>query len=106
MKRNIKEAKNTIPLKKRPAMDTRARTADAAYGLLVNKGYEGTTIEAIARAAEVAPQTVYAVFRSKVGILAELLDRTAFGPNYQELTQHARENKQPLERLRFAARIA
>ncbi len=87
-------------------MDTRARIADAAYGLLVDKGYEGMTIEGIARAAEVAPQTVYAVFRSKAGILAELLDRTAFGPNYQELIQHARENEHPSERLRFAARIA
>jgi AcrR family transcriptional regulator len=90
----------------RQAMDTRARIADAAHKLLVDKGYEGMTIEGIARAAEVVPQTVYAVFRSKAGILAELLDRTAFGPNYQELTQHARENQQPLERLRFAARIA
>jgi AcrR family transcriptional regulator len=92
--------------RERQAMDTRARIADAAHKLLVDKGYEGMTIEGIARAAEVVPQTVYAVFRSKAGILAELLDRTAFGPNYQELTQHARENQLPLERLRFAARIA
>jgi AcrR family transcriptional regulator len=64
------------------------------------------TIDAIAQRAEVSPQTVYAVFRSKAGILAELLDRTSFGPGYQDLTRRARECEYPPDRLRFAARIA
>jgi AcrR family transcriptional regulator len=92
--------------RQRQAEDTRMRIADAAHQLLVGKGYEGMTVDAIAQQAEVSPQTVYAIFRSKAGILAELLDRTAFGPGYQELTQQAREKEHPPERLRFAARIA
>jgi AcrR family transcriptional regulator len=64
------------------------------------------TIDAIAQRAEVSPQTVYAVFRSKAGILAELMDRTSFGTGYQDLVRQAKEKEFPPDRLRFAARIA
>jgi AcrR family transcriptional regulator len=92
--------------RQRQAGDTRERIADAAYQLLLEKRYEGMTIDAIAKRAEVSPQTVYAVFRSKAGILAELLDKTSFGAGYQDLVRQARENEFPPDRLRFAARIA
>jgi AcrR family transcriptional regulator len=92
--------------RQRQAEDTRTRIGDAAHQLLSEKRYEGMTIDAIAQRAEVSPQTVYAVFRSKAGILAELLDRTSFGPGYQELIRRAGECKHPPDRLRFAARIA
>jgi AcrR family transcriptional regulator len=64
------------------------------------------TIDAIAQEAQVAAQTVYAVFGSKTRILAELLDQTSFGPDYQELVRQARETVEPVARLHFAARIA
>ncbi len=54
----------------------------------------------------VSSQTVYAIFRSKRGIHAEILERVAFGPHYQELVQRAREAPNPVARLRLAARIA
>jgi len=41
------------------------------------------TIEAIAQRAEVSAQSVYAIFRSKTGILTELLDRSTFGDEYE-----------------------
>ncbi len=93
-------------VRQRQADDTRRRIAEAARHLLERKGYAGTTVEAIAQEAQVAPQTVYAVFGSKTGILTELVDQTAFGPNYQELVRHAVEARDPAERLRYAARIA
>jgi AcrR family transcriptional regulator len=92
--------------RQRQAGDTRERIADAAYQLLVEKRYDGMTIDAIAQRAEVSPQTVYAVFRSKAGILAELMDRTSYGSGYQELVRQAREKEFPPDRLRFAARIS
>jgi len=92
--------------RQRQAGDTRERIADAAYQLLLEKRYEGMTIDAIAQRAEVSPQTIYAVFRSKAGILAELLDKTSFGAGYQELVRQAREKEFPPDRIRFAARIA
>ncbi|KNB50783.1 TetR/AcrR family transcriptional regulator [Streptomyces caatingaensis] len=54
--------------------ETRMRLLDASLRLFVTHGYDGTTIEAIAREAEVAVQTVYFKFGTKVTILKELLD--------------------------------
>ena len=105
MKTKKKRVYNSVA-RQRQAGDTRGRIAEAAYQLLLEKRYERMTIDAIAQRAEVSPQTVYAVFRSKAGILAELLDRTSFGTAYQELVRQAREKEFPPDRLRFAARIA
>ncbi len=93
-------------IRQRQADETRQRIATAARRLFGSVGFEGTTIDAIAREAEVAPQTVYAVFRTKRGILADLLERAAFGPVYEELVRKAMETADPVERLRFASRIA
>lgn len=64
------------------------------------------TVEALAEKAGVATQTVYAVFGSKRGVLAELMDRATFGPEYEELVATALQTTQPGPRLRSAARIA
>jgi AcrR family transcriptional regulator len=53
---------------------TRATIAAAARRLFVAHGYASTSIDAIAREAGVAVQTVYAVFGNKRAILASLLD--------------------------------
>jgi len=52
---------------------TRHRVLDAAETLFVRDGYAATTMTAIADAADVAVQTVYAVFGTKRAILTELL---------------------------------
>ena len=57
----------------RKALDTRHRMLDAAEALFVRDGYAATTIAAIAEEADVAVQTVYAVFGTKRAILTELL---------------------------------
>jgi AcrR family transcriptional regulator len=64
------------------------------------------TVEAVARRAEVAVQTVYAVFGSKTGILAELLNQTTFGPDYEDAVRETLGERDPEARLRGAARIA
>ncbi len=93
-------------VRQQQAENTRGRIADAAHRLVTTKGYAGMTVDALAKKAGVAPQTVYAVFGSKRGVLAELMDRATFGPEYQELVAKALETTQPGARLRFAARIA
>lgn len=70
------------------------------------RGFEAATIEAIARGAGVAEPTVYAVFGSKGRILAELVDRAAFGPVFQKLIGEAERLTDPIARLRLTARIA
>lgn len=64
------------------------------------------TIEAIARQAEVSAQSVYAIFKSKTGILIELLDESTFGLEYEEAVRKALSTKDPETRLRLAAPIA
>jgi AcrR family transcriptional regulator len=71
------------PVKRRPylsalrqqqAARTRALIIDAAAELFVSEGYARTTVRAIAERAGVAPDTVYAVFGSKVGVLTAVLN--------------------------------
>ena len=64
------------------------------------------TVEEVARRAEVSVQTIYAVFGSKTGILAEILNQTTFGPDYEETVRETLEERDPEARLRGAARIA
>src|SRR6516225_3855415 len=94
-------------IRQRQAEETRRRIAEAARRLLLTKGYAGTTIEAVARKAGVAPQTVYAVFHSKRGILTDLMDRATFGPAYRDLVEQALNTEEPsaLERERERRRF-
>jgi AcrR family transcriptional regulator len=59
--------------RQRKALETRRRVLDAAEALFVRDGYTATTIAVIAEAADVATQTVYAVFGTKRALLTELL---------------------------------
>ncbi len=62
------------PTRKRDREATRERIVDAARDLFVEQGYARTTIADIARAADVAPQTVYWAFGSKAGLVREIRD--------------------------------
>lgn len=53
------------------ARATRRRVVAAATELFVEQGYAATSIAAIADAADVAPQTVYAAFGTKAALFAE-----------------------------------
>ncbi|MFK0252648.1 TetR/AcrR family transcriptional regulator [Streptomyces sp. NPDC090445] len=61
------------------ARRTRQRMRDAAARLFAEKGWTGTTVEDIARTAEVGVQTVYFTFGSKRALLKELLDTAVAG---------------------------
>ena len=107
IKRKPKNSRSYKSLaRERQASDTRRRIIDASGRLLLSKGYAGMTIEAIAQLAEVSAQSVYALFKSKTGILMELLDQSTFGPDYEEAVRQAMGASEPETRLRLAARIA
>ncbi len=61
------------------AQRTRLQVAEAARTLFARHGYAGATIDAIAREAGVARETVYAIFKNKQAILAHLLDISVGG---------------------------
>ena len=93
-------------VRQRQAGDTRRRIVEATRQLLQTEGYAGMTIEAIAQRAEVSAQSVYAIFKSKTGILAELLDQSTFGADYEDAVRRALSASDPEARLRLAAPIA
>jgi AcrR family transcriptional regulator len=93
-------------VRERQAGDTRRRIVEAAKELLQSEGYAGMTVEAIAKRAEVSAQSVYAVFKSKTGILTALLDQAAFGADYEDAVRQALNASDPETRLRLTARIA
>jgi AcrR family transcriptional regulator len=101
-----KERRYDSSLRKQRAGETRQRILQSARSLFAGRGFRETTVAAIAEKARVAEPTIYAAFGSKHGILTELLDAAAFGPDYEALVAEGREVKDPVARLEFAARIA
>lgn len=60
--------------------------AEAAAGLFVERGYPGTTLQAIADAAGVHVQTIYQAFGTKVAVLAEAAAVLVAGPDEDPAT--------------------
>jgi AcrR family transcriptional regulator len=63
----------------RKALENRRRMLDAAEALFTRDGYAATTMNAIADEADMAVQTLYAVFGTKRAILTELIDARVTG---------------------------
>ena len=61
------------------AVERRRRVVDAAEELFLTVGYGATSINEIARVADVSPQMIYSSFGSKAGILAKLADVVVAG---------------------------
>ncbi|MFN2198423.1 MAG: TetR/AcrR family transcriptional regulator [Anaerolineales bacterium] len=61
------------------ARNTRQQIVAAARRLFPEFGYAGTTIEALAQEAGVAPETIFASFGSKRGVLERLVDFSVGG---------------------------
>jgi AcrR family transcriptional regulator len=74
MNKLVKRRPYVSALRKEQAARTRMLITEAAAGLFVSEGYARTTVRAIAERAGVAPDTVYAVFGSKVGVLTAVLN--------------------------------
>ncbi|MGH2656555.1 MAG: TetR/AcrR family transcriptional regulator [Actinomycetota bacterium] len=90
--------------------ETRKRAAqrlviDAAFELMLERGYSATTMTAIAEHAGVAERTVYNLFRSKTGLmLATLRDRALGGEDQPLIADHAHmwSLDDPVEIIEFA----
>jgi AcrR family transcriptional regulator len=69
------------------AEDTRRRILEAAKRLFGRKGIDAVRIEDIGKRAGAAASTVYAIFKSKDGILRALMTQSLFGTRFQEAQQ-------------------
>ena len=65
------------------ASGTRNGILDAAKALMGAKGIDRVTIAGIGARAGVAASTIYAIFRSKEGIIRALMQQSLFGGPFQ-----------------------
>ncbi len=61
------------------SLETQLQIVEVARKLFIDRGYSGTSIELIARAAGVAPETIYSLFGSKMAVLSRVVDVSVVG---------------------------
>ena len=86
---DVKPGPKRRTLRDERAQVTRGRIADAARRLFLRDGYAATTLAAIAAEADVAVQTVYAVYGSKAGVLRTLRESVMYQPRAEALFAEA-----------------
>ncbi|MEA2647331.1 MAG: hypothetical protein QOE92_2414 [Chloroflexota bacterium] len=94
-----------LPLRQRQALETRRRIATAARALFAERGYVETSMDAIARAAGVAPRTVYNAYGSKRFILGAVCALWLEQAGVREAWARAAESGRAAERLALVAEI-
>lgn len=87
-------------------MQTRRRILDAAKKLFTSEGFEGVTIEALAKRAEVSAPTVYSLFQSKRGVMLALMDEALPTDQFEALVEEVRLERSAKQRLKISAKIA
>jgi AcrR family transcriptional regulator len=88
------------------ALETRQRILTAAKGLFNERGIDNVTVDALSAAAGVSSPTVYALFRSKAGILKALIEGAFFGDAYKTIAERTEATSDPIELLRITASIS
>ncbi|WP_158879600.1 TetR/AcrR family transcriptional regulator [Amycolatopsis anabasis] len=78
----------------------------AARGLFAERGYARTPIRLIAREAGVAPQTIYAHFGSKAGVLGGLVDLLDDEAGIPDLMARSAAPAEPAELIGLLARVS
>lgn len=85
---------------------TKTRILDAARGLFARRGIDQVTIEQMARKANVAASTVYALYRSKEGVLRALMRQTLFGPRFAAAMAKLEGVTAPVRLIALTAQVA
>ena len=88
------------------AGETRASILASAKELFGQRGIDAVTIAEIADRSGVAGSTVYAVFKSKEGILRQLMEQSLFGDRFQSARQSLDGIKDPVEAIARTAHVA
>ena len=88
------------------ALETRRRILAAAAILFARKGIDRVTIDEIGRRAKVAASTVYAIFKSKDGILRGLMERSLFGPQFQDAQKLLVGVTDPVALIELTSRVS
>ena len=96
----------TSEVRNRAADATKARVLEAAKKLFTRRGIDGVTIAEIAEKAGVAAPTIYALYKSKDGILRSLMRAALFGPRFQEARTKLDGVTDPVRLISLSAHVA
>ncbi len=88
------------------AAKTKTSILEAAKKLFQSEGFDQMTISKIAKAADVSMPTVYALFKSKRGVLQSLIDAALPPDQFSSLVDDSMQEKSPKKRLSITAKIA
>jgi AcrR family transcriptional regulator len=88
------------------AKETRSQILSAAKKLFEKKGFEGVTIEDLASAADVSMPTIYALFKSKRGVLQALIDDSFPAQQFTNIVDSSMRELNPQKRLSLSAKLA
>jgi AcrR family transcriptional regulator len=103
---NPKKRAYNSTTRKETARLSRARILESAKLLFADKGYENTTIEQIAKDSEVSTPTIYALFKSKLGVLRAIMDECFPQSAHDSLVESGKHEKDPKKRISIAAKLA
>ncbi|MCW5589147.1 MAG: TetR/AcrR family transcriptional regulator [Legionellales bacterium] len=103
-----KPSTRTYNASARQAKARLSRTAilATAQSLFTKQGFENTNIHHIAEVAGVSEQTIYALFKSKLGILRAVMDECFSDVDHAELVNKAEQTTCPQQGLALAAKLA
>lgn len=88
------------------AADTRLRILKAAKELFADYGFDQVTIQMLAEASMVSMPTIYALFKSKRGVLASMIDEAMPDKQFTELVEASMKEPSPVLRLGITATLS
>ncbi|MBM3192509.1 MAG: TetR/AcrR family transcriptional regulator [Chlamydiae bacterium] len=88
------------------ATQTRSSILEAAKKLFQAEGFDCVTIHQLAKEAKVSMPTVYAIFKSKRGVLQALIDAALPPEQFTTLVDDSMQERSPTRRLEITAKLA
>jgi AcrR family transcriptional regulator len=85
---------------------TKARVLNAARILFIRHGIDKVTVAQIAEKAKVAGSTIYALYKSKEGLLRALMTAALFGPRFQAAQAQLTGISDPVRLISLSASVA
>lgn len=88
------------------ALKTKTAILESAKTLFQEEGFDRVTIEKLAKAASVSMPTIYALFKSKRGVLQALIDEAMPSDHFTALVDDAMHEASIQKRMAITAKMA